>query len=48
MIGVVPVPQVLQHQDEVRGALDHAGGVDVRRAHRRAAGDMSVERDLAR
>ena len=46
MVGVVPVAQVLKHQDEVRRSLDHPRDVDMRRLYRRTAGHVPVERQL--
>ena len=48
MVGVVPVPQVLQHQDEVGGVLVHSNRMYDRCAQRCAAGNVSVERDFSR
>ncbi len=47
MIGVVPVPQILEKKDEVGGTVDHPCDIDLWRLHRRAACDISVERELA-
>lgn len=47
MIRVVPVLEILKQQDEIGRAVHHPGGIDVRRLHRRAAGDISVKREFA-
>jgi hypothetical protein len=47
MIGVVPIAQILQHQDEVGGVFAHACGVDVRRLDRSAARHPLIERQFA-
>ena len=47
MIGVVPVLQILEQQDEVGRAVDHPCDIDLRRLHRHAACDISVEREFA-
>jgi hypothetical protein len=48
MIGVVPISEILEHQDEIARALVDAGRIDVRGSHGCAPGDVPVERDLSR
>jgi hypothetical protein len=47
MVGVVPGLQVLEQQNEVDGVLGHSSRICPRCRHRRASGDVLVERQLA-